>query len=239
MESIGVVHQQKIQQQLRDGAKALHIARETGLPLRKIIRIANDAGIKLKQGRRKITDNPELYSKHIDAKFGPGTADNLKRWRERMTYVDIGQVFGGISRGSAHYIGKHLTGGAPKPAVPHRPVKWQRADVTVKKVREIAKRCLSVEAIVRKLHASDSVVRERARDGNISLPNGHLHRALIMPDRRPDITRKRMRRLAKKLSTLSAMAIALNTDINTIKRRAKRFGVSLPRYRKAKHAPEP
>lgn len=235
MESNGVTGRQKeIEQRLRNGEKATYIANETGLPRPQIVRIAKEAGIVLKRGRQRIVDNPDLYGKYIDDKFGAGTADNIRRWRERLTYADIGQALGGMSRGSAHHIGKHLAGRAPKPAVPHKPVKWQRADITTEHVRECAKRCLSVVAIARELHASGHVVYRRAMDGDIHLPNGHLNMARIMPDRRPDITRKRMCRLAKKLPTLSAMAIALRTDINTVKRRAKRFDVSLPKYREAK-----
>lgn len=238
MESIGIAHrQEEIEQRLRSRAKALHIARETGISLRSIIRVAQKAGIVLKQGRQKITDDPEQYGKYIDQKFGSGTTDNLRRWRERLTYADIGQALGGISRGSAHYICRCLTGNAPKPTVPHKPAKWQRTDITIGKVRRSARRCLSIAAMERELRVSGEVIYERARDGNITLPNGHLNLATIRSDRRPDITRKRMRRLAKKLPTMSAIAIALNTDIATVKRRAKRFGISLPRYGRPRLAP--
>lgn len=237
MESNDVTERQKeIEQRLRNGEKASCIAREIGLPRPQIVRIAKNAGIALKQGRQKIVNDPDLYSKYIDGKFGPGMADNVRRWRERLTYADIGQALGGISRGSAHHIGKYLAGQAPKPIVPHKPPKHKRMDVTIEMVRERAERCLSVVAIARELQASEHVIYERAMSGDIRLPNGTLNLALIMPDRRPDITRKRMCRLAGKLPTLYAMAIALKTNVNTVKRRAKRFGVSLPKYRETMHA---
>lgn len=229
MESISVARRQAIEQRLRADEKAIRIARETGLSLRLVVRIAREAEIALRRGRPKICDRPEVYREHIDAKFGPGMAAKLMRLRRRLTYADIGQeLLGGKSRGSAHHIDRCLTGGAPKSTVPHKPWPWQRTDVTVEKVKRLAGQCLSVGAIARSLNTHSGTIYSRAKEGGIKLPNGLRNMGLILPDQRPDITREKLSRLAEKSPSLSAVARALKAGAATIKRRAKRYGISLP-----------
>lgn len=229
MEDIGAARRRAIEQRLRAGEKAVYIAREKGLSPRRVARIAGEAGIALKRGRPKICDKPEIYRRHIDAVFGPGMAEKLMRLRRRLTYADIGREFlGGKSRGSAHHIDRHLTGGSPKPAVPRKPWPQQRTDITVEKVRRLAGQCLSVGAIARSLNAHSGTIYSRAKEGGIKLPNGLLHMELVVPDKRPDITREKLSRIAKKSPSLTAVARALKTGGATIKRRAKRWEIPLP-----------
>lgn len=233
----GIAHRQKeIEQRLRKGEKAAKIARDMKLDYALVIGFAHKAGIRLKKGRSNICAEVSLYRKHIDTKFGPGTATKLLQLRKRLTYADIGQALGGMSRGSAHHIGKYLAGGAPKPVVPHKPVKWQKADITVEKVRESAERCLSVAAMAREFGVDVNLIHRRARHGNIVLPNGRLNWAAAV-DQRPDITHEKIQIFAELLPSISAMARELKATTVTIKRRAKRFDVSLPRYRRARLAP--
>lgn len=219
MENISAAHRRVIGRRLRSGEKALRIARENALTLDQVIRIANETGVALRRGPPKICNKPELYRQHVNAVYGPGTADKVLRLRSRLTYADIGKELGGMSRGSVYHIDHCLTGGAPKPAVPRKPWPHRRRDVTVEKVRQLARRCTSSTAIARALHAHRGVICRRAEEGGFDLPNGAPH------NWRPDITREKLIRMAKKLPSCTALARALKTDPATIRRRAKRYGM--------------
>lgn len=230
MENIDALRQE-IERRLQRSEKASAISREIGISRDQIQKIAHKAGIKLKQGRLKICDNLELYRQHIDDKYGPGTADKILLLREHLTYADIGKELGIDQRGSVHHIAKHLTGGERKPKIPHKPENWLRPDITIEIIRNLAEQCLSVREIEKKLSVTRTTIFQRAKLGNIKLPDGNKNiKRILISKVRPDISQEKIQKLSKDLPSISAIARALNTDVATIKRRAKRFRITLPNH---------